>query len=440
MPKRLPNGGPLLIHGGRVLDPARGWDGVEPIRVAEGRIVEAFSENGPEPVVLDASGWWVLPGPLDLHVHLREPGGEEAETVASGLQAAVHGGITAVGAMPNTSPPMDTPEEVRALLARARAAGAARVIPCACLTVGRAGTRPADLEALANAGAWAFTDDGTTPADPAVFEAALTRAAALGRPVLDHALDPSARGHLHAGRRAAALGLEGIPSEAEFRIVERDVALARKTGGHVHIQHLSTRESVALIREARRAGWPVSGEVTPHHLALCEEDIPGLDSRYKMNPPLRSPADRDALREGVADGTITVLATDHAPHSERAKRRPFPEAPPGVIGLETALGVTHRILVETGLMTPLAWTARWTTGPAEVLGLCPPTLRPGVVGDLVIFDPQREWTVQPERFVSRSRNTPFEGWLLRGKPVLTMVEGFIRFADPVVFDRMRGRR
>ncbi len=391
-------------------------------------------------MIVDARGWWILPGLVDMHVHLREPGGEEAETVASGCRAAVHGGFVAVGAMPNTTPPMDSPGEVRAVLDRARAAGYARVFPCACLTVGRRGRQPANLAALAEAGAVAFTDDGTTPADVAVLQAAMEEAAALGRGVLDHALDPEAGGHLHAGRCARALGIEGISSAAEYRMVERDLELSRRTGCRVHIQHVSTREAVALIRAARREGVPVTGEVTPHHLALCEEDIPGRDTRFKMSPPLRTAADREALREGVADGTLTVLASDHAPHPMQAKQQAFERAPNGVVGLETALGVTFGVLVGGGILRPLEWVARWSVGPADILGLERPSLAVGAVADLVVFDPERLWTVHAEQFVSRSRNTPFEGWRIKGKAILTMREGSVCFADRAVFDRISQTR
>ncbi len=416
-----------IIRGGRVLDPATGRDGVGDVAISGGVVVEPGALREPATVV-DAAGLWVMPGAIDMHVHLREPGNDEAETVASGCQAAAQGGIVTLGVMPNTRPPLDSPDEVRRLLARGEAAGLARLAPCPCLTRGRAGRELADLPALACAGARAFTDDGSTVPDEGVLREGMRMAAALGLAVLDHALDPAARGYLHEGVKSAALRLAGIPSSAEFLIVERDIRLAAETGCAIHIQHVSARESVALIRAARAQGLRVTGEASPHHLALTDADIPGADTRFKMSPPLRTARDRDALREAVRDGTISVLATDHAPHSAAAKARPFAEAPNGVIGLETALAVTYGILVQKGGMAPLDWVRRWTGGPAAVLGLGEPSLRPGSVADVTLFDPARRWTVQASRFASRSRNTPFEGWLLTGLPVRTFLAGREVFA------------
>jgi dihydroorotase len=366
---------------------------------------------------------WILPGGIDVHVHLREPGREEAETVATGCRAAARGGLTRLGVMPNTTPPLDSPAEVAALLARGARAGLARLAPCACLTRGRASREVADLEALAAAGAAAFTDDGSTPADEAVMREAMRRAARLGLPVFDHALDPGCRGHLHDGFKAAALGLEGVPVGAETRMVERDIRLAEETGCAIHIQHVSARETVALIREARRRGVRITGEATPHHLALTDADIPRADPNFKMSPPLRTARDRDALCEAVCEGVLGVLATDHAPHAPGTKARGFAAAPNGVMGLETALAVTQEILVRRLRLPPLEWVRRWTTGPAAVLNLPPPTLAPGAPADVVLFDPAARWTVRAARFASPSRNTPFEGRELTGRVLGTWLGG-----------------
>lgn len=406
------------IRGGRVLDPASGRDGIADLALADGVMAEPGALRGPV-MEVDAAGCWVMPGGLDMHVHLREPGLEDAETVDSGCRAATCGGMTTLGVMPNTKPPLDTPAEVAALLARGEAAGLARLIPCACLTRGRAGRELADLAALARAGARAFTDDGSTVPDEGVLREAMRQAAALGLAVLDHALDPAARGHLHEGLRSAALGIAGIPSAAEARVVERDIRLAAETGCALHIQHVSARESVALIRAAQRAGLRVTAEATPHHLALADADIPGPDTRFKMSPPLRAPRDREALRAAVCEGVLGVLATDHAPHTAASKAVPFDRAPNGVIGLETALAVTHEVLVAGAGLAPLEWVRRWTVGPAAVLGLETPSLRAGAPADVVIFDPAARWTVDSARFVSRSRNTPFEGWALTGRVLRT---------------------
>lgn len=414
--------GSWIFRNGRVLDPASGRDEIADLAVADGRMASPRDIPGGATEV-DASRLWILPGALDMHVHLREPGNEQAETVESGCRAAERGGFAALGVMPNTQPPLDSPGEVLALLERGARAGGVRLIPCPCLTRGRQGRELADLEALARAGARAFTDDGSTVPDEGLLREGLREAARLGLAYLDHALDPAARGHLHAGAKAAALGLEGIPSSAEFRMVERDIRLADETRCAVHIQHISARESVELIRQARHHGLRVTGEASPHHLALTDEDIPGADTRFKMSPPLRSARDRDALREGVLTGVLGVLATDHAPHLASAKARPFAEAPNGVIGLETALAVTHGVLVRDLALSPLEWVRRWTGGPAAVLGLPAPALRPGDRADLVLFDPARRWTVRAEQFASRSRNCPFEGRELTGRPVRTFLAG-----------------
>jgi dihydroorotase len=424
-PLRPPTGPETwLFRGIRIVDPATGRDERGDLSLRDGVIVAP----GAAPVgrVVDAAALTAVPGLIDLHVHLREPGGEDAETVASGLQAAARGGFTTVVAMPNTRPPCDTPGEVAALLRRAAAAAGAEALPAACITRGRAGHELADLAALAAAGAAAFTDDGNVVADAALMRRALAAAKALGRPVMQHALEPTLAGEgvMHAGAYAQRLGLPGIPAEAEAAIVARDVALAAETGGAVHVQHLSVRESLPALREARRRGLPVSAEATPHHLALCDEDVrfdnPGA---FKMNPPLGSRADREALLEAVADGTIAALATDHAPHTAAAKARGFLQAPFGVVGLETAVGVTHQALVESGRLPLLEWVRRWTAGPARVLGRPAPSLQPGQPATCAILDLATPWTVRPDEFASRSRNTPFGGWSLRGRALWTFRDG-----------------
>jgi len=390
--------------------------------------------------VFDARGLTVLPGLVDLHAHLREPGNEEAETVASGCRAAARGGFTTVVAMPNTAPPVDRPERVRELLARARASGLARVLPAACATAERAGRAATDMEALAAAGAAAFTDDGNMIADDGLMAAAMRRAAALGKPLMDHAQDPvlAAGGVMRDGPAARRLGLPGIPDEAEIRAVERDIALSRRTACAVHVQHLSTAGAVERVRAARRQGLRVSAEATPHHLALCEDDIRAPDPNLKMNPPLCSARDRDALRQAVADGTIEVLATDHAPHRAADKARGFRDAPFGVIGLETAVPVTYTCLVKSGRVDPAAWARAWTTGPARVLGLPAPTLSPGAGADLVILDLATEWTVRPEEFASLARNTPFAGMRVTGRAVLTLLAGRPTWRDGAAGERLTG--
>jgi dihydroorotase len=424
-----------VIRGATRMDPCDGSVRCGDLAVRDGRIVaQAPAGAG----VIDAVGRVLAPGLIDLHVHLREgpptapPAAEPAETIETGTLAAARGGFPGVVAMPNTAPPIDTPEAVRWLAQRGRDAGHARVWPSACLTRGRAGRALADLADLADAGAVAFTDDGSTVSDECLMEAAMRAARAAGRPVMDHALDPALAGDgvMHAGSAAARCGLPGIPPEAESRIVERDIRLCAATGCAVHIQHVSAAASVALIREARRRGLPVSGEATPHHLALTDEDVPPGNANWKMNPPLRGAADRDAILEGVADGTLGALATDHAPHHASAKARGFRAAPFGIVGLETAVGVTFRALVQSGRMSVMEWLRRWTSGPAAILGIEPPSLAPGRPADLVLLDLEHDWDVQPAEFLSRARNTPFDGARCRGRAVCTLLAGRIAWRAP----------
>lgn len=416
------------IRGARVVDPASGHDAVTDVFIEGGRFAVLPASLPAGTTVVDARGLVAAPGFIDIHVHLREPGNEAAETVGTGCRAAARGGFTTVVAMPNTTPPLDSPDEIAALRQRAGACGLARVLPAPCITRGRAGRQLADLEALARCGAVAFTDDGSTVASDDLMAAAMRQAARLNRPILDHALDPALAGAgvMHAGEPSRAWNLPGIPSEAETRMVERDLRLAGDTGCAVHLQHLSAAGSVALLRDAMRRGLRASAEVTPHHLAFTDADVrPGEAGRLKMSPPVRGERDRQALLEAVATGAIACLATDHAPHTADAKAKGFLQAPFGVVGLETAVGVTYTLLVKAGLMGLADWIARWTVGPARVLGLPLPSLAPGAPADLVLLDLSAEWTVRAAEFASKSRNTPFEGRVLTGRPVRTFCEGIL---------------
>ncbi len=416
----------LVIRNARRINPDDGTDERGDLYIKDGRIAEGSEISPSEAAVFDADGRIVVPALIDLHVHLREPGNEAAETTATGLRAARMAGFGVVVAMPNTIPPIDTPEHVRAALRRAAAVeDGAILLQSACLTRSREGRAVADLEALAAAGASAFTDDGSTPPEDVIMREAMDRAAALGLPILDHAQDPTLerRGVMHEGRCSQRRGVPGIPAAAEIRIIERDIRLARETGARVHIQHVSTAEGVACIRAARAEGLPVSGETTPHHLTWIDEDVRLENPNFKVNPPLRSRADREALIQGVLEGTLSCLATDHAPHTIEAKARGFEKAPPGMVGLETAIGVTWtRLVIEYG-MPPIEWLRRWTTGPAAVLGLPPPSLRPGVPADLVLLDVTTPWTVRADWFLSKSRNTPFMGHKLWGRAVAVWKKG-----------------
>ena len=416
---------PIYIRGGRLIDPSANTNEVRDLFIKDGVIAETPAAIPPEAEVIDANGLVVVPGFIDVHVHLREPGGEDAETIETGSRAAARGGFTTIVAMPNTKPPLDTPEFVAQVKRRGEEIGLVRVIPSACITAGRDGRDVADLKALAGAGAGVFTDDGSTVSSDETMKRAMTLAAALNMPIMDHAQDREMEkdGVMHEGEFSKHWNLPGILSEAEARIIRRDIDLARRTGCAVHIQHVSTKEGVTLIREARKRGLRVSGELTPHHLALTDADVKADDANFKMNPPLRSVADREALVRGIVDGSLQAFATDHAPHTAAAKARGFLQAPFGIVGLETAVGVTFTELVATGLMDLGTWVHRWTAGPARVLGLPDPSLKPGAPASIALLDVGSKWTVCAGKFASKSRNTPFEGRELTGRAVRTIYRG-----------------
>ena len=428
----------ILITGAQRFLPGKGKAGDEPLFIAAGKIRPVPPQLPRKLAVVDASGLVIVPALVDLHVHLREPGMEEAETIASGTMAAAAGGFGAVAAMPNTHPPVDSPRLLEMLRSRAARQAATEVFFTACLTLGREGKTPTRIEQLARCGAAAFTDDGRTVQDDRLTEEIMQRVKGVGLSVWDHA--EKAGGHggvVHEGEVSRRLGLPGIPREVETEMIARRIELCRRTGCRLHIQHVSTAEGVKLIEEARRLGLPVSGEVTPHHLALCEDDITGPDPRFKMNPPLRSRGDRDALRRGVREGVIQAFATDHAPHTVESKSRGMHAAPFGVVGLETAVGVTYTVMVVEEGMSVAEWLARWISGPREVLGLAEPTLAVGENADVVVLDLEREWMVDSTRFLSRSRNTPFEGRRLRGRAVLNIHRGRIIWCEEGFRSRVR---
>ncbi|AKJ63296.1 dihydroorotase [Kiritimatiella glycovorans] len=414
----------VLFRGATLIDPAAGREQEDDLLVLDG-IISRLSETPPGLREYDARGLHVAPAFIDLHAHFREPGGEAAETVATGSRAFAAGGFTAAVSMPNTRPPVDSPAAVRRIRELSSAAGLIDILPAAALTPARSGEQPADYTALAQAGAVAFTDDGTTPSDPEVMEAACRAVARTGGLVMDHAQDPKleAGGVMHEGERSRELGLPGISASAETDIVERDIAIARMTGCRLHIQHVSAAASVDLIRAAKKEGLPVTAEATPHHLAFCDRDIDPGNTNFKVNPPLRSARDREALLAGVRDGTLDVFATDHAPHTAEAKARGFIDAPFGMVGAETAAGATFTTTVLAGILSPLEWVRRWTTAPAAILGRPAPSLAPGARADLVCLDLDHEWVVDPERFHSKSRNSPFCGKTLTGRAAATLFRG-----------------
>jgi len=418
---------PMVLRGGRVIDPSSGRDETADVIIQDGRITGIGRNQGvPDGADLhDVAGLVVAPGLIDLHTHLREPGQEDRETIATGSAAAAAGGFTAVCAMPNTDPPIDNQSAVGFVVKQGAAAGAARVYPIAAVSLGQKGEQLAEFGEVVGAGAVAVSDDGHPVASSQLMRTALEYARAFGIPVADHCEEPTlaAGGMMHEGVVSTRLGLKGIPAVAEEIMVARDILLAGHTGGHVHLCHMSTRGSVELIRRAKEAGLPVTAEACPHHFSLTHEACAGYDTNAKMNPPLREPEDVEAIRAGLKDGTIDVIATDHAPHHYDAKEREFDDAPMGIVGLETALGLSLTLLVRAGVLTLPELIARMSTIPARVFGLPGGTLAAGHPADVVVFDPGAAWTVDVTRFRSKSRNTPFAGWELAGRVARTIVGG-----------------
>jgi dihydroorotase len=418
----------LLIKHGRVVDPSQRLDAGLSVLVAEGkiaRLAERIEDNDAE--VLDATGWVIAPGFIDAHVHLREPGFEYKETIASGVAAAVAGGFAAVCCMPNTQPVNDNAAVTEFIRARASEAGLAHVYPIGAVSKGLAGDELAEMGEMVRAGAVAFSDDGRPVHNSYLMRRALEYAQLFEAPVVNHCEDPTlvADGVMHEGAVATRLGLRGIPAVAEEVMVARDAVLAGLTGGHVHIAHLSTRGALERVREAKAGGAAVTCEVTPHHLALTDQAV--ADSSYdtdtKMSPPLRSANHVDALIHGVLDGTVDCLATDHAPHHADEKALEFDLAPFGVVGLETAVPVTYDLLVRKHKLPLRMFVALWSTNPARVFRLPGGTLKVGSPADLTLLDLDARATVNPDRFRSLARNTPFAGLRLRGWPAATIVGG-----------------
>ncbi len=423
----------ILIHGGRVINPARDLDDQRDILIQD-HLIAAVENPGvltKADQIIEAAGYWVLPGLIDLHVHLREPGHEYKETVASGVEAAAAGGFTAVVAMPNTSPAIDTAAEVTTLLARAATANQARVWPVAAMTRGRQGKELTEYDDLKAAGAVAVSDDGSWVKDPKVFRRILDYAATIGLKPLSHSEDHalSQGGAIHEGWVSTRLGLPGIPAQAEINAVTRDLGLVELTGRPLHFCHLSTQGALKAVRTAKAKGLPITCETAPHYLFLTHEDVGDYNPDTKINPPLRTPEDRAALREALADGTLDVIATDHAPHNILEKEVEFINAAFGVIGLETALPLALE-LVQNGLITPIRLAELMSLTPARILNLPGGCLSPGQPADVTILDPNLEFILRPEDSRSLSNNSPF--WLrpLRGRAVKTIVGGRIVYSLP----------
>jgi dihydroorotase len=423
----------LLLASGRVIDPSQSLDEVADVLIVDGKIEaigarvrgDASARDGLE--TIDCTGFVVSPGFVDVHCHLREPGREEVETIATGARAAAAGGFSAVCAMPNTDPVTDNQAAVGFIIRQASRAQAARVYPIGAISVGQRGEALAEFGEMVAAGAVAVSDDGRPVASAHLMRTALEYARTFGIPVADHCEEPTLAkgGAMNEGVMSARLGLKGIPSEAEEIMAIRDILLARRTSGHIHLCHMSTRGSVELIRWGKDRGINVSAEVCPHHLSLTEDAVEDYDTNAKMNPPLRTADDVAALQEAVRDGTIDLIATDHAPHHYDEKEREFADAPNGIIGLETALAVNITWLVTSGIVDVPLLVERMSCAPARVFKLPGGTLRRGSAADVTVFDPNETWVVDATRFRSKGRNTPYAGRTLHGRTRYTLVGGCV---------------
>ena len=422
----------VVLKGGRVIDPAQGINGTIDVRIEDGRVaaVGADLPVGGAAAVAVPAGLVVCPGFIDMHVHFREPGQEHKETIASGAAAAVAGGFVAAACMPNTDPVNDHVGVTEEIVRKAAAAGLARVYPIGAVSLGSKGERMTEVRALREAGCVGISDDGHPVASALLMRRALEYASMFGMPVIDHCEEPSlaAGGVVHEGYRAASLGLRGMPGETESVMVERDVSLSGLTGGAVHVAHLSARQSLRAVRSGKERGIAVTCEVTPHHFILTDEDLQ-YDTNFKMNPPLRAVADRDAMLEGLADGSIDAIATDHAPHHADEKAVEFDRAPFGIIGLETAVSLSLDRLVHRDVVPLARLVELYSPNPARILGVGGGTLAPGAAADLTILAPDTYVEISADRFRSRARNTPFDGWRLRGAVAATVVGGRLVYAN-----------
>ena len=421
----------LLIRNGRAVDPASGLDATRDVLIDRDRIVAIEQRiECPDAEVLDASGLIVAPGFVDIHVHLREPGIEHAETIESGTRAAAAGGFTAVCCMPNTLPVNDSAQVTSFIVERARRTATVHVHPIGAISKGSKGEKLADIGAMHSEGAVAISDDGIPVMDSGLMRRAMKYAKSFGITVIDHCedLNLSAGGDIHEGIQSMRLGLGGIPGCSEDVMVARDIILAADTGARIHIAHISTANSIAMVRHAKQLGIPVTAEVTPHHFALTDEGIPGYDSNYKMKPPLRTQKDIDAAIEGLVDGTIDCIATDHAPHTGHIKMQEFERCPFGITGLETALGLSLKALYHAGTIDMLHLVRLFTSAACNCLGLDRGRLRAGGPADITVFSTEREWVYDVHLTLSKSKNSPFGGESFRGGPVATIVSGKVVWA------------
>jgi dihydroorotase len=420
----------IHISGGRIIDPAQQIDLIGDLWISRGRILPLGSGYEDAEISIDAKGMLVCPGLIDAHVHLREPGNEEDETIATGASAALAAGVTSVACMPNTMPAIDSQAAAEFVVLQAQRARQANVYPVGAVSKGRKGEELAELGQLVAGGAVAFTDDGSPVASASLMRRALEYAKMFDRVIMQHCQVPelTTGGVMNEGLVSMRLGLSGMPAAAEDIMVARDIRLAEITGGRLHIQHISTARSVELVREGQRRGVRVTAEACPHHFTLTDEELNAFDSNFKMNPPLRSWSDVEAVIEGLKDNTISIIATDHAPHSVEKKMREIDQAPFGIVGLETLIPITVKSLIEPGYLSWPEMVRKLTCNPAAILGIPKWTLRAGSDADVTIIDPELEWTIDPDQFRSKSRNTPFGGWKVRGRAHTVIVAGEVRFS------------
>lgn len=427
----------IVIRNGRVIDPSQGIDGICDVLIEDGKIKEVRKSKGaevrskkmnsPDQKVIDAGGKLVVPGLVDMHVHLREPGFEYKETIKTGTEAAVRGGVTSVCCMPNTNPVNDNSSVTEFIMRKAAHEGACRVYPIGAITKGQRGEELAEMTMMQEAGCIAFSDDGRPVMDSLVMRRALEYSKVLNVPVISHSEDLtlSSGGVMNEGLLAVTLGLNGIPAQAEEIMVARDIALAELTGGRMHIAHISTEGSVELIRAAKKRGFAdITAETCPHYFSITEEAVGNYNTYAKVNPPLRRKRDVEAVKRGLQDGTIDVIATDHAPHHTDEKLGEFDSAPSGISGLETLIGLSMK-LVDEGVLTLSGLIGKLSLNPSVIAGIKGGTLKPGADADLAVIETGREYTVDPRRFSSKGKNTPFEGWSLKAKPAVTITLGRI---------------